>query len=223
MTARHSLQRHIVVLGLLIILIGLIAMSDSLHEQSNRAIVWAEGIISTRPVLGMASFVLLAMLSAMLAFFSCAVLAPLAVYAWGHTTTLALLWLGWFLGGLLSFAVGRYFGRSVAGAILGEEKLDNWSGELGERARFVHILLFQACVPSEIPGYVLGTLHYRLSWYAAALAITELPYALATVFLGESFLEGNGQVFIGLGVALVVIGFFVIRLFRRRQRKPDAG
>lgn len=223
MTTRHSLQRRIVILGLLIIAIGLLAMSDSIHEQSARAIVWAEGIISTRPALGMASFVLLAMLSAMLAFFSCAVLAPIAVYAWGDGATLALLWLGWFLGGLLSFAVGRYLGRSVAGAILGEEKLATWTEELGERARFVHVLIFQACVPSEIPGYVLGTLHYRLSWYAVALAITELPYAIATVYLGDSFLKGNGIVFIAFGVALVVIGLTVFQLLRKRWGGPRAG
>lgn len=217
MTARHNLRRHIVVLGLLIIVIGLMAMSDSLHEQSARVIVWSEGIISARPVLGMVSFVLLAMLSAMLAFFSCAVLAPIAVYAWGNMATLTLLWLGWFLGGLVSFAIGRYLGRSVAGALLGEDKLATWTEELGERARFVHVLIFQACVPSEIPGYVLGTLHYRLSWYAAALAITELPYAIATVYLGDSFLQGNGLVFIVLGVVLVVIGLAVVQLIRKRR------
>jgi len=217
MTARHSLQRHVVVLGLLIIVIGLMVMSDSLHEQSARVIVRTEGIISARPVLGMVIFVVLAMLSAMLAFFSCAVLAPIAVYAWGNVATLALLWLGWFLGGLVSFAIGRYLGRSVAGAILGEDKLATWTEELGERARFVHVLIFQACVPSEIPGYVLGTLHYRLSWYAVALAITELPYAIATVYLGDSFLKGNGLAFIALGIALVVVGLVVVQWVRKRR------
>jgi uncharacterized protein YggE/uncharacterized membrane protein YdjX (TVP38/TMEM64 family) len=217
MTAHHGLQRHIIIVGILLILVGLAAGTDSLHECSESLIEWSEGVIAAAPVTGMAVFVLLAMLSAMLAFFSSAVVAPIAIHAWGQGPTLALLWLGWFLGGLLSFCIGRFLGRSVATAIVGEEKLSHWSRELGERARFIHVVLFQAFVPSEIPGYVLGTLHYRLSWYVAALAITELPYAVVTVYLGESYLRGNSLIFIALGLLVVIAALAAYRFIRKRQ------
>ena len=121
MPIRHTLQRHILVIGSIIIAAGLIAASDTLHDQTEQIIVWIEALISRFPVLGMLVFVLLAMVSAMLAFFSSAVFAPIAIYAWGKTVTLILLWLGWFLGGIVSYCIGRFLGRSVAAMLIGEE------------------------------------------------------------------------------------------------------
>ena len=153
----------------------------------------------------------------MVAFFSSAVLSPVAILAWGQGITLFLLWTGWFLGGVVSFCIGRFFGRSVVAAIVDERKIESWEKELGERTRFVHILLFQALVPSEIPGYLLGILRYRFGWYVMALAITELPYALATVYLGESFLEGKSGIFIILGVTILLLTVAASRLYGRRR------
>jgi uncharacterized membrane protein YdjX (TVP38/TMEM64 family) len=223
MSIREILQRHMIIVGILIVVVGLIAASDTLHHRAEELIIWSEGIISQAPLLGMLVFVLLAMISAMVAFFSSAVVAPVAIYAWGKLGTFALLWLGWLLGGILSFCIGRYLGRSFVNMIINEDKIDGWERELGERARFSHILLFQAAVPSEIPGYVLGILRYRFLLYLAALAITELPYALATVYLGESFLEGESTVFVVLGLAVVILGMFLFKGIRKilRQRSDS--
>jgi hypothetical protein len=46
-------------------------------------------------VLGAVVFVLLSAVSAMLAFFSSALLVPAAVFAWGNTLAVGLLWLGY--------------------------------------------------------------------------------------------------------------------------------
>jgi uncharacterized membrane protein YdjX (TVP38/TMEM64 family) len=215
MNIREYLQRHIVIVGILIVVVGLVTASDTLHNRTEEIIVWIEGVISQAPVLGMVLFVLLSMVSAMVAFFSSAVFAPIAIYAWGKAGTFMLLWLGWLLGGILSFCVGRFLGRSVVGMIIDEQKIAGWERELGERSRFMHILMFQAAVPSEIPGYVLGILHYRFPLYLAALALTEIPYAIATVYLGESFLEGESTVFILLGVAVIVLGIFLLQGIRK--------
>lgn len=206
------LQRHIVIVGLFITVAGLVAASETLHVKVDQLIVWSEGLIAMEPVLGMAVFVLLAMLSAMVAFFSSAIIVPIAVYAWGKGTCLILLWLGWLLGGIASFCIGRFLGRKVAATLIGEEKLAGWQSQVGERARFTHILLFQAVVPSEIPGYVLGILRYRFTYYLAALAITELPYVIGVIYVGESFLKGEGTLIILLGAATVLLGALWLRL-----------
>jgi uncharacterized membrane protein YdjX (TVP38/TMEM64 family) len=215
MTIRDRLQRHTLIIGTIIIIAGLFAASDTLHDKSEQIIVWTEAVISEAPLLGMLLFVLLAMLSAMVAFFSSALLAPIAVYAWGKGVCLVLLWLGWLLGGIVSFCIGRFLGRSVAAAFIGEEKLAGWEQQVSEHTRFIHVLLFQAAVPSEIPGYVLGILRYRFLLYLAALAITELPYAIAVVYLGESFLEGEATVFVLLGVGVILLGAFLLQIFKK--------
>ncbi len=211
------MRRTALLAGGLIIVAGLIAASDTWHEKVQQLIVWGEGVIALQPVLGMAVFVLLSMASAMIAFFSSAVLVPVAIYAWGDVTTALLLWFGWLLGGIASYSVGRFLGPRVAGALIGEEQLSLWRGRVTKRARFGHVLLFQAVVPSEIPGYVLGTLGYSFARYLAALALTELPYVAAVVFLGESFLQGRGSLIIVAGIGVVVIGGILFSIRSRNS------
>lgn len=210
----RRLQRHIVIVGALIIVAGLIAASQTLRETINEQVVLVESVIALQPILGMAVFVLLAMLSAMVAFFSSAVVVPVAVYAWGKTTCFLLLWLGWLLGGIASYCIGRFLGRRFAAMLIGEEKVVGWQSQVGERTRFVHVLLFQAVVPSEIPGYVLGILRYRFPYYLAALALTEVPYVVGVVFLGEYFLEGKSTLIIVLGAAVIALGVLLFRIKR---------
>jgi len=101
--------------------------------------------------------------------------------------------------------------------IIGKEKMTNWESQVSERTRFIHILLFQAVVPSEIPGYVLGTLRYRFLLYLTALGITEIPYAIATVYLGESFLRGESMVFILVGIGMIVLATSLFQIHRRSK------
>jgi uncharacterized membrane protein YdjX (TVP38/TMEM64 family) len=210
-TVRRRLLRHIVSIGILIIVVGIISASQFLHDYADALIVWSESVIAVRPYLGMAVFVGIAMLSAMVAFFSSAIFVPVAIYAWGNAVTFVLLWLGWLLGGVASFCIGRFLGRRVAAALIGEEKIAGWQSQLDERSRFVHVLLFQAVVPSEIPGYVLGILRYRFSLYLLALAVTELPYVIGVVYLGEHFLKGQSMVILLLGIGVVLLAIVLMR------------
>ena len=217
----RQLRRRVVIVGLFIVAVGLVAASDALHVRTEALIVWSEGLISARPLLGMTVFVLLAMFSAMIAFFSSAVLSPVAVYAWGPATCAALLWLGWLLGGMLSYGIGRFLGGRVATALIGEDQLEGWQDQIKRRTRFAHVFLFQALLPSEIPGYVLGTLKYRFSLYVVALALSELPYVISVVFLGEYFLQGKGIVIVLLGVAVAALGLLVTRIRASQAGQPE--
>ena len=218
MAFRRDLQRHLFTIGLLVVLAGLIAASDTLHGKTEAIVAWIENLIAQAPLLGMLAFLLLAMLSAMVAFFSSALFAPIAIVAWGKTACFLLLWCGWFLGGVASYCVGRFLGRAVAATIVGDDRITAWEGQVSSRTRFIHVLFFQAVVPSEVPGYVLGVLRYRVLFYLAALGITELPYAVATVYLGDSFLKGESGVFILLGIAAITLAAFVVQIHRRLGR-----
>ena len=221
MNIREHLQRHIVIVGICIVVVGLITASDTLHDRTAEIIAWIEGVISHAPLLGMFLFVLLATISAMVAFFSSAVIAPVAIFAWGKTGTFMLLWLGWLPGEILSFCIGRFPGRSAVGTLIDDKKIAGWERDLRTRFRFIHILMFQVAVPSEIPGYVLGILRYRFPLYLTALAITELPYAIAMVYPGESFLEGESTVFILLGQAVIVAGMSLLQGFRKMMSQRN--
>jgi uncharacterized membrane protein YdjX (TVP38/TMEM64 family) len=214
MLSRIAARRRLLILGAVIVVAGLIAASDAMHSRSEEILALASQSISAHPALGIAVFVLLAMVSAMLAFFSSAILVPVGVYAWGAVTCTLLLWVGWLMGGVVAFWIGRYLGRSVAASMAGESRLASIEESLGRHAQFRHILLFQLSVPSEIPGYVLGALRYRFASFLAALALAELPYALGTVYLGAIFLQRQALILVLLGIGLAVIGLVAYRVYR---------
>jgi uncharacterized membrane protein YdjX (TVP38/TMEM64 family) len=98
--------------------------------------------------------------------------------------------------------------------IIGEETIASWQTSVSEHLRFFQVFLFQAVVPSEIPGYLLGILRYRFPLYLLALGITEIPYAIATVYLGESFLKGHGTIIILVGIGLLILAAFLFQIHR---------
>ena len=214
-----SIQGQIVFASAIVTVVGLVAASDVLHTRTQDLVVAIEAVIADFPLLGMACFVLLAMASAMLAFFSSAILVPVGIYAWGATLCFLLLWLGWFLGGVASFVVGRSVGRVIVERIVGDQRLRKLEARVRDDARFVHIVLFQALLPSEIPGYVLGSMRYRFVPFAFALALVELPYALGTIYIGDSFLEGRGWLLIALAAAGGLVALAALAFYRHRRSR----
>lgn len=210
----RTIQRNILFACGLIGIVGLLAASDAFHDRSQEIFAAVEAIIADYPRFGMVAFVLLGMASAMLAFFSSAILVPVGIYAWGFGMCLFLLWLGWFLGGVFAYCVGRSFGRVVVERIVGRERLASFELRVNRNTRFIHIVLFQAMLPSEIPGYVLGSLSYRFTPFAVALGLVELPYAIGTIYVGDSFLQQRGWLLVALaagGALLVVVAYGVYR------------
>lgn len=215
-------------LAVLVLAGGGVLLSDALHGAASTLFDRLEPVLGNRPVLGAVAFVGLSAASAMLAFFSTSVVTPAAIDAWGQVVTTVLLWGGWLLGGLFSFSVGRWLGRPIVRRLAGAERIDRYEILLKSHSPFPVLVLFQLAVPSEIPGYVLGTLRYRVGQFLAALALAELPFAVGTVYLGELFLERRVAPFILVGTLGVVVsaGAFVYfhRIIRRQTsegRKAD--
>ena len=216
MTDRYLRLRRLAALAVLVAAAGLIVASDTLHSRLADAVAWGEGLIAGAPAAGMAAFVVLSALSAMFAFLSSGLLSPVAISAWGTLVTLGLLWLGWLLGGAVTYAVGRFLGRSAAALFVDDATLALWESRVTSRAHVSRVLLFQLAMPSEILGYVLGLVRYSFGTYMAVLAVTEIPYALAVVYLGESFLAGNAITFVLIGAAVVATTAGLYYVVRRR-------
>lgn len=217
-----AIQRNFLLACALIALVGLIAASDALHARSQEIIAACETIIADFPMLGMVVFVLLAVASAMLAFFSSAILVPVGISAWGMGACFLLLWAGWFFGGMMSFGVGRYLGRVVVERMIGVERLRSFEIHVNRNTRFIHIVLFQVMLPSEIPGYVLGSIRYRFAPFALALALAELPYALGTIYVGQSFLQQRSWLLIAIAAAGALLVAVAYGLYRKRGQAPES-
>jgi len=191
-----------VVVVLICASVALLLSIDQVYESLQRVLSAAEPLIAGHPYSGVVVFVLLAAVSAILAFFSSALLLPAAVYAWGNTVTFGLLWLGWLLGGMCTYALGRGLRRPNENAARTSRQLDFYVQRVRGDVTFTLVLLLHLAMPSEIPGYLCGYLGVRRRTYLAALAVAELPYAFGAVMLGDGVV--NRQ--IGWLVAFGMVG-----------------
>ena len=168
--------RRALLLAAVCVLAAYLASDSVLHSALRHVMSALEPVITQNPVLGVVAMVGIAALGAMIAFMSAALLVPIAVFTWGSAGTLAMLWLGWILGGLLAYGLARHFGRRVlrwCGARTLIQRCEQW---VGPHTPFGLILILQLALPSEIPGYVLGLVRYPARKYLCAVALAELPY-----------------------------------------------
>ncbi len=200
--------------------IALLLSFDPVYDRLQEALSAAAPGIATYPLLGAVAFVLFAALSAILAFFSSALLLPAAVYTWGTPLTFVLLWLGWLLGGICTYALGRGLSRPRSGAPGTSGKLDYFLHRLPGEVTFVPVLLLCLAVPSEIPGYLCGYLGVRLRTYVPALAIAELPYAIGAVMLGEGVADRQIAGLVAIGLVGATLGLLALRALYRWLEPP---
>lgn len=215
---RSAVWRRAAALLVLCLALAAVASSESLHAALLDVLEAGEQIIHMHPILGATLFVVFAAVSAMIAFVSVAVVVPVAIYSWGQGLTILLLWLGWILGGACAYGTARYLGRSVVRWLTAEAGLKRLESAVNGQTPFSLVLLLQLALPSEIPGYLLGLVRYPLPRYLAALALAELPYAMATILLGASFLERRSGLLLGVGLVLVAGSLFAFQRLRRRLK-----
>lgn len=220
--AHLRLKLRAVLILALCALAAVLLSIDSLNAGLHRLLAAAEPTIAAHPVSGLLLFVALSALSAVVAFFSSALLVPVAVYTWGTPTTAVLLWSGWWLGGACTYAFGRALRRPLIRMAGHAEQLDFYRHRVPADAGFAMILLLQIALPSEIPGYLCGVMRVPFRTYASALAVAELPYAVGTVLIGDSLLQQRTGLLLSLGVLGAVASGLAVHRLRRRLSPPVA-
>lgn len=211
----RSWSRAVVVL-LICTSLALLLSVDAVYESLRLALAAAEPLIVEHPYLGAISFVLLAALSAVLAFFSSALLLPAAVFAWGNAATLVLLWLGWLLGGACTYALGRGLRRPGNVTPRAPTQLGFYVQRVSGNATFALVLLLCLALPSELPGYLCGYLGVRFRTYLGALAVAELPYAAGAVLLGEGVVNRQIGWLVAFGLLGAVLSLYALRVLHAR-------
>jgi len=208
---------RLLALLLLLALAALVVLSASLHEWIVALVARVDVLVADWPVAGALVFVGLAALSAMLVLFSGAVLVPVGIEAWGEFGCFLLLWSGWWLGGVATYAIGRSLGRPVIARLLPAVSLAQYEGRISRGGSFGSALLVLASLPSDVIGYFFGLARFPPGRYLLALSLAELPYAFGTVFMGAAFLERRLlPLMVGGAVALAVLAWQL----RLRRRTP---
>jgi uncharacterized membrane protein YdjX (TVP38/TMEM64 family) len=208
-------KRRVGVAALLIVLVALFA-SEGIHSVLVRTLAEADRAAAAHPLWAMTLVVAFSALAAMLAFVSSWIVVPFAVFTWGTTEALLLLWTGWLLGGAGTYAIGRFLGRPAVRWLVSAPVFARYEDRISHRTPFGVVLLAQFALPSEIPGYLLGVVRYPFARYLAALGIVELTYGVATIYLGVGVVERRAAPIITAAAALVLATAWAAYLLGRR-------
>lgn len=200
----------------MLLLASLLLLARPVHQWLLSIFALAEVAIREQQAWSMVAFVLLAAISAMIAFATSSVLIPVAIYAWGPWRCAALLWAGWFLGGLAAYGIGRGLGRPIVRRLIPRAALDRQERWARSRGSLAGILLLQLAVPSDLAGYVFGMIRCPFLPFVVALAVAEVPYAIGAVYLGVSFVERQLLPLLVVGAAGVLLSLAAIRAYHRR-------
>jgi uncharacterized membrane protein YdjX (TVP38/TMEM64 family) len=214
MTNRWHVAPRVAVLGTLVVLAVVVIRSDALHRAILEAFSAAERVIREHPVGGISVFLLLAALSAVLAFFSSAFIVPIGVFVWGRAATLLLLWIGWTAGGVAGYWLSRTLGRRVVRWLAPDAPVARYEGFV-TRARWPLVLLFQLALPSELTSCILGLAGYPFARYLLIVMFAELPFAAMAVYLGDAFLKQQALAFGGTLAAAGALTAIAWRVLRR--------
>ncbi len=215
--------RRMLLGGLLVALVALLVASEASHAVFQRALDAVERAATLHPGWAALLFVIFNALAAMLAFVSSWVAVPFAVYTWGTSRALILLFVGWLLGGVASYTIGRVLGRPVVRWLGFTPLLERYEARVSHRTPFGLVLLLQLALPSEVPGYLFGLGRYPALRYLAALSLAELPFALGTVYLASGVVERRTAVVLGVGLGLVLASAAAVYGLRRRLARDRRG
>jgi uncharacterized membrane protein YdjX (TVP38/TMEM64 family) len=208
-------HRRIVEAAILLAVLMAMVSSDQSYGLLSGLIGRGAVVIREHPLGGALVFMGLSAASAMLVFFSSAVIVPVGIEVWGRPMTIVLLCAGWLAGGALTYVVGRYPGRRLLRWLEPRTPTGRYETMLAANRNFPLVALFQLAVPSEVPGYVLGSLKYPFSRYFLVLAIGEIPYAVGATYMADSFLHREYGFLLSLGVAAIAVSTTAALLLRR--------
>jgi uncharacterized membrane protein YdjX (TVP38/TMEM64 family) len=175
--------------------------------------------IEAHPVLGINIFILLSALAAILSPFSTAPFIPLVIPIWGPVLTIVFVSIGWLIGGLVAYMIGRFAGFHILTSFVKKEKLDKMKYYLDKDTGFWHVLLFRIVTPSEITSYLLGTIRYHFWKYFFATLVSEIIFAFLTIYISDSILEQNIYLFIALSLATATLIGVVYYLWHLANKK----
>ena len=136
-------------------------------------------------VFGMVAYVAIEIVATVVAPISAIPLIPIATNAWGVVFTAILSILGWTVGSLAAFAIGRKYGLPLARKFVSVRNLEKIHKHIPQERIFLSVVLLRIMIPVDLLSYALGIFGV-LNWrrYALATIIGISPFAFIFAYLG---------------------------------------
>lgn len=156
-----------------------------------------------------------------------AIVAVLGTVLYGPTYAFIFMTIGTLIGSVLTFLLGKIFGRKLAVWVIGEEKTDKFANLLNEKGRFLFIVMMLfPFFPDDIICLVAGITTMSFRYFTIAVTLTRPVMIAFMCYFGSGTIipfKGWGiPVWIAIFVVVAVL-FFVINKIKKRimENKPD--
>jgi uncharacterized membrane protein YdjX (TVP38/TMEM64 family) len=165
---------------------------------------------------GVAVYIVLNILDAVIAPGATLPLIPIAARAWGHIPAALVTTAGWTAGSLIAFSIARRWGTPLVKKLTSMERVKRLQPYVPKRP-FWSIVVLRVVMPMDVLSYVLGLFtDMSLASYAAATALGLIPSAFILAYIGKT---PRAYDVIMFGIGGVVVGWIVYST-RRGARKP---
>jgi uncharacterized membrane protein YdjX (TVP38/TMEM64 family) len=171
--------------------------------------------IGSNPVEGVALFLVLNVLDAVIAPGATLPLIPVAAHAWGTTAAALVTTAGWTTGSLVAFLIARRWGTPIVKKVTSMERVRQMKCYIPQDVFWTTVTL-RLFLPMDVLSYVLGLFsHITVGKYIAATALGVAPPAFLLAHLGKL---PHAYEFIAFGVGTVVVVGYIVTT-RRGLRK----
>ena len=149
-----------------------------------------------------------------------AIVAVLGSVLYGPTWAFVFMTIGTLVGSVLTFLLGKIFGRKLVAWVIGEEKTDKYAELLNEKGRFVFIIMMLfPFFPDDIICLVAGITTMSFRYFVITITLTRPVMIAFMCYFGSGTIipfKGWGiPVWIALFVAVVIL-FFVINRIKNK-------
>ena len=141
-----------------------------------------------------------------------AVTILLGVAIYGATMSFVLSVIGTIIGSLISFMLGKVFGRKLCNWMFGEENTEKYAKIMNEKGRFLFIimLLFPA-FPDDMLCMIAGITTMSYAYFTVICLITRPVMIGLTAYLGSGIIPFSGWgIPVWISIACLMFVVFIV-------------
>ena len=171
--------------------------------------------------MGMIIYVLISILSIVVAPISAIPLLPLAtgLYGWFLAGTLSVI--GWTIGAIISFQISRKYGVDLVKKIIPLKKITNFEKFIPEEHLFLTVVFLSMVVPVDGLSYFMGLFSkMSLKSFTFATIIGIIPFSFILAYSGTLPLEYQ-LIFSSIGLSVILIGLLIAQHKKNIKNKKE--
>lgn len=175
------------------------------------------------PVWGTVAFVGLAALAVVFPSFTNMMFIPIGVSMFGPFYATLLCILGWWLGSVMAFAVGRYYEEYLVTKFPSFKNYLYVDQLVGDKNLFWKLIFLRATFPVDVLSYALALFSKRVShkMNAVTTLIGITPFAFVFTYAGAMMYRNIAWLMATLGI--VFLCYCIITFINARKAKREAS